>query len=162
MLQRCLPAFHSRASARCVALLACVGLLAGGCITPLSEADVEDRLEAAAQPFEGLGRRRVVPIYAETSFIAKALLTEARANPESPLAKRVSRTLGVAARRQFHVVVGGPYPELSDRVLRNAFALHREKGLPGLRVVYVSALPPSGELAEAARTARAKLYHRKL
>lgn len=143
-------------------LLAGLLLATTSCITPVSEADVEDKLETAAQPFEKLGRRRVLPIYAETSLIARALLTEARANPKAPLTQRIGRSLGIAARRQFHVVVGGPYPELSDQVLRSAFALHRDEGLPGLTVVFVSDAPPSPALANAARGVRAKLYHRSL
>jgi hypothetical protein len=136
--------------------------MAGGCVTPFSEEELETRLEVAAQPFEALGRRRLIPIYAETPFIAKALLTEARANPESPLVTRVSRRLGIAARRKFLVVVGGPYPDLSDRILRNAFDLHRKQGLAGLNVVYVSEARPSFELARAANEVHARLHHRPL
>ena len=144
------------------ALLAVLLLAPAGCVTPVTESDVEDKLEAAARPFQKLGRRRVIPIYAETSLIARALLTEARANPDSPLIKRIGRSLGVAAKRRFHVVVGGPYPELSDQVLRSAFAHHREQGLGGLTVVYVSDVAPSPALARAAKDVRAKLYHRDL
>ena len=152
----------SRPLLHCLVTLLGAGLLAGGCITPLSEEELETRLELAAEPFEALGRRRLIPIYAETSFIAKALLTEARANPESPLATQVSKRLGIAARRKFHVVVGGPYPDLSDRILRNAFALHRKQGLAGLTVVYVSNARPSVELARAAHEVHAQLHHRPL
>ena len=151
-----------RALLHCLVALLGSGLLAGGCVTQISEEELETQLERAAEPFEALGRRRLIPIYAETSFIAKVLLTEARANPESPLATQVSNRLGIAARRNFHVVVGGPYPELSDRILRNAFALHRKQGLAGLTVVYVSDVSPSVELAQAARQVHARLHHREL
>ena len=152
----------SRPLLHCLVALLGAGLLTGGCLTPFSEEELETRLEVAAEPFEALGRRRLIPIYAETRFIAKALLTEARVNPESPLTTQVSKRLGIAARRKFHVVVGGPYSDLSDRVLRNAFALHRKQGLAGLTVVYVSNARPSFELARAANEARAQLHHRPL
>lgn len=142
--------------------LACAALLGFGCITPVTEEAVEAQLERAAQPFDGLGRRRVIPIYAETNLIASALLTEAKANPESPPAVRLAHSLAAAAKRNIHVVVGGPYPELSDRIVRNALLLNREQGLRGLTLVYVSEQRPSAELADAARSVRARLYHRHL
>jgi hypothetical protein len=146
----------------CLAGLLGACLLAAGCVTPITEEELETRLELAAEPFEALGRRRLIPIYAETSFIARALLTEARVNPESPLTTQVSKRLGIAARRKFHVVLGGPYPDLSDRILLNAFALNRKQGLAGLTIVYVSDARPSFELAEAASEVHAHLHHRPL
>jgi hypothetical protein len=134
--------------------------LSAGCVTPVTEADVETKLEKAAQPFSSLGARRVIPIYAETTLVARALLTEAKVNPESPFSVRVGRRMALAAKRHFHVVVGGPYPQLSDRILTNALQLTRDRGLRGLTVVFVSADKPSPALAEAAQLAKAKLHHR--
>lgn len=150
-----------RSRSSLIALLA-AAVLAGGCVTEISEDDLDTKLVVAADDFEALGRRRLIAIYAETPFIAKALLTEARHNPESPLVARVSKRLGIAARRKFHVVVGGPYPDLSDGVLSRAFELHRREGLGGLTVVFVSDERPSPELTSAARAVHARLHHRDL
>jgi hypothetical protein len=47
-------------------------------------------------------------------------------------------------------------------VLRNAFALKRQKPLRGLTLVLVAPDPPSSELTAAASAASARLYHRPL
>ena len=141
-------------------LLALAAPLVLGCVTPVSERDVEARLERAAGPLLVGRASRVYPIWAETKFAAFGLLTEARHDPTSPLSQRLSKAIALAARRGMGVVAGGPYPELSDRVLRNALEQNRERSLRGLRLVLVSPEPPSPELARAARDAHARLYHR--
>ena len=135
-------------------------MLAMGCVTPLTEADLEKDLGRAASSVPALGRKRIIPIYAETKMAAWALLADAKSNPSSPMSYRLSRGLAAAARRGFGVVVGGPYPALSDQVVRNALKLHRERPLGGLMLVFVSAKPPSEALWEAARHADARLHHR--
>jgi hypothetical protein len=141
----------------CLALLAA---LAAGCVTPGSEQDVKARLERAAVPLAAGRATRVYPIWADSRIAAFGLLTEAKHDPSSPLSLQLSRSIALAARRGMNVVVGGPYPELSDRVLQNAFQLNREVPLRGLRLVLVSPSPPTPELASAANRARANLYHR--
>lgn len=137
-------------------------LMAGtGCVTSLSEAEVKDRLEAAASDLR-LRSARVMPIYAETRLVAQALLMEARHDPEAGLSLGLGRRIAVAAKRRQTVVVGGPYPALSDRVLRNALELNHEQGLTGLNLVLVSPDSPSRELSNAARQTRARLIHRSL
>ena len=37
-------------------------MLAAGCITPLTEADLEKDLDRAASSVPGLGRKRIIPI----------------------------------------------------------------------------------------------------
>jgi hypothetical protein len=59
-------------------------------------------------------------------------------------------------------VAGGPFPDLTDQVLRNALELQPESGLPGLQLLVASAEPPSAELLGAARRARVRLFHRDL
>lgn len=141
--------------------LLCAALLGAGCVTPVSEDDVEARLSEAARPFARLGPQRVIPIYAETRLIAVALVTEAKNDPESRVSVQLGRRLALAAKRRFHVlVVGGPYPDLSDRLLLNALNLHRDGELKGLLVVLVSDEEPSAALAEAARVAQTRLHHR--
>lgn len=133
-----------------------------GCATPLTEQEVEAQLERAGQPFAALGPRRIIPIYAESKMVAVGLLTEARTDPHSAYSVRLGHKLARAYHRHFHVVVGGPYPSLTDRVLANALQLNQESGLQGLTVVFVSNEQPSAELADAARLAHARLYHREL
>ena len=147
-------------SARSLATLAiAAGILATlGCVTSVTEAELERQLNDATERMP-LGKRRVVPIWAETRLVAQAMLIEARTDPNSALSRTLGKRLGIAARRGQSVVVGGPYPALSDRVLRNAFSVHDEGTLRGLKVVLVSAKGPSGELVQAAREARARLYH---
>jgi hypothetical protein len=141
-----------------LALLLAPGL--GSCVTALTQDEVEDRLQAAARPVATTRPRRVIPIYAETSFVAKALLTEARVNAESPLSVSVSRRMEIAAQRRLQVVVGGPYPDLTDQVVTNALRLQQERGLRGATLVFVSPERPSSQLLEAAKQAQARLYHR--
>jgi hypothetical protein len=148
---------HARSLRPCLALLAA---LVAGCVTPGTEQDVEARLERAAAPLVAGRKTRVYPIWAETRIVAFGLLTEAKGDPASPLSLRLSRSIALAARRGQSVVVGGPYPELCDRVLQNVFELNREEPLRGLRLVLVSSSPPTPELASAASRARANLYHR--
>jgi hypothetical protein len=142
--------------------LALAILFAAGCVTAITETDLEDRLERAAASVSGLGRARIVPIYADTRTVAWGMLTEAKMDRTSPLSVRTGKRLAGAARQGRAVVAGGPYPALTDQILRNALALHQEEGLPGLRLVVVSAEQPSAELRKAASGVRARLYHRDL
>ena len=135
-------------------------MLATGCITPVSEADLERDLERAASSVPALGRKRIIPIYAETQMAAWALLADAKSDPSSPMSYRLSRGLAAAARRKVGVVVGGPYPALSDQVVRNALTLHSDHSLGGLMLVFVSDKPPSDALLKAAKQADARLQHR--
>ena len=147
--------------ARAIAIVISVSLmLAMGCVTPLTEADLEKELARSASSVPALGRKRIIPIYAETKMAAWALLADAKSDPSSTMSHRLSRGLALAARRGFGVVVGGPYPALSDQVVRNALTLHRERPLGGLTLVFVSAKPPSEALREAATSADARLHHR--
>ncbi|MDJ0848821.1 MAG: hypothetical protein QNK04_10620 [Myxococcota bacterium] len=148
-------------SARNVARIAAgaVLCLALGCVTSMTESELKKHLDQEADQMR-LGDRRVMPIYAETRLLAQAMLLEARTDPNSTLSRQIGKRLAAAARRRQSVVVGGPYPKLSDRVLVNAMSAHDEGGLRGLRVVLVSSDRPSAELAQAAREAQARLYHR--
>ena len=148
------------ASQRTVWLAPVLGaLLALGCVTRVTEEAVEANLVQAAASMSNLGRKRVIPVYAETRLLAKVLLYEAKHDPDSQLSLNLSRRIRAAAQRRMSVVIGGPYPELTEQVLSNALSLNREKGLGGLRVVLVSAREPSSDLARAATQARARLYH---
>ncbi len=134
-------------------------LLAAGCVTTVSEDEVKTRLTEAASSVPGLRTKRVVPIYADSRMMALTLLANAKSDPKSGLSQQLSHRFSLAASRRQDVVVGGPYPRLSERIVRNALALSRHP-LRGLTVVFVSPKPPSPALAQAAREAEARLYHR--
>jgi len=134
-------------------LLAALG--GAGCVTPVTEEDLKRELESAAAEMGGLGRSRVVPVYAETSLIAKALLYEARSAPEEGISLSLGRRMAIASKRKMSLVVGGPYPALSDLVLQNAFDLNRGEGLRGMKVVLVSAESPSPGRSTASTRCRA-------
>lgn len=144
---------------RCALVLAPWVLLAAGCVSPYSETELEEHLAETARSFEGLGRTSVIAVHAETDMVAFGLLAEARANTDSPLSQQLGRRIGAAARRGFGVVIGGPYADLSDRVVQNALTLQREGRLPPFTLVFVSPEPPSAALARAARDANARLRH---
>ena len=139
--------------------LALGALLALGCVTPVTEDELEQSLEQSASRIPDLGRKRVIPIYAETRLLARALLLEAKADPDSKLSALLGKRIAAASKRRMSVVVGGPYPDLTEQVLANAFALNQEDGLAGMKVVLVSSRGPSPDLTRAAREARARLYH---
>jgi hypothetical protein len=140
----------------CIALV----LALASCVTTYEEREVERRLELSASAVAGLGRHRVIAIHADSRVAAFGLLAEAKANRDSPLSAQVGARLAAAARRHQAAVVGGPHAELSDRVLCNALRLNQERGLGGLRLVFVSPEPPSRELVAAASQARVRLTHR--
>ncbi len=139
--------------------LALAALLALGCVTPVTEDELEQSLEQSASHIPNLGRKRVIPIYAETRLVAKALFLEAKADPDSQLSALLAKRIAAASKRRFSVVVGGPYPDLTEQVLANALALNQEHGLAGMKLVLVSSRGPSSDLTRAAREARARLDH---
>ncbi len=134
-------------------------LLATGCVTSMTESELKQQLDKTADEMR-IGKRRIVPIYAETKLVAQVMLVEARTDPKSQTSRHLGKRIAVAARRGQIVVAGGPYPALSDQLLRNALTLQDEGSLRGLRLVLVSSEGPSDELSQAARAAQARLYHR--
>ncbi|MGI9592907.1 MAG: hypothetical protein ACR2P8_16185 [Myxococcota bacterium] len=136
-----------------------LALLAGaGCAT-MTEADVKQQLSEAAKPYARRGPQQLIPIYAESRMVAIGLIAEARSDPSSSLSRGVGRQLDRARRRNAHVVVGGPYPDLSDRILTNALKLNAKGQLRGLNVVFVSDEEPTSNLIEAARLSQTRIHH---
>jgi hypothetical protein len=131
-----------------------------GCVTPLTQEDVRQRIEdVAGAPAKGQ-TQRVYPIYAETKLVAWAKLTEAEEQPNQGPSLQMAKRLARAAERKQRVVVGGPYPELTDRIVANALAAHRDGGLQGLILVVVSPTPPGPALQQEARNNRIHIEHR--
>lgn len=149
---------------RTACLLLAVGLLAAlagaGCATKISESEVKLQLTDAARPFSQQGPQQLIPVYAESRMVAIGLLGEARNQPDSDLSRTVGLQLKRARRRNAHAVVGGPYPDLSDRILANALNLNAKGQLRGLNVVFVSEQTPTPELVDAARLSQTRIHHR--
>jgi hypothetical protein len=133
---------------------------AAGCVTPMTQQDVRQRIEDAAGQSEAKNGQRVYPIYAETKLVAWAKLTEAEQEPDIGASAQLAQRLHRAAGRDQRVVVGGPYPELTDRILVNALVANRNGNLSGLTIVFVSADGPSKSLAQEVRNSRARIVHR--
>lgn len=135
-------------------------LAASGCATPISEDRFEEQLQDSASRIPGLGRNHVIPIYADSKLVAQGLLYEARHYPDSSeMSALLGKRLAAASKRRISLVVGGPYPDLTEQVLTNALALNRRQGLRGMKVVLVSSKGPSPDLSRAAREARVRLYY---
>ncbi len=150
------------AQLRTVGKIALLAGFAASCVSPLSQAEVKAQLATAAASLPGISKsRRLVTIYAETRMAAWALLAEAKAEPES---SAQSRQLGHRFRRgeryRVDYVVGGPYPALSEQIVRNALKLNAGRNLRGLRIVFVSPKEPSDKLRSAALRAGTRLEHR--
>jgi hypothetical protein len=138
-------------------------LLALGCASPVSEDELARSLEeAAASAPDPRAARQIFPVHAPTRVAALSLLSEAKSDPRSPLSLQLGRRFASAARRRTNLVVGGPWTDLCDQVVRNAFALNRERALPGLTLIFVAPEPPSDALRSAAATVHARLQHRPL
>ncbi|HEY8154904.1 MAG TPA: hypothetical protein VII72_12320 [Myxococcota bacterium] len=152
-----------RTQHRAVLASALGALLALGCVTPMTQEELAGKLAAAAASVPGQGRKpQVFPIFAETKTEAWVLLADARSDPESPQSRQLSAHLATAASRRQVLVVGGPYPDLCDQVVLNAFALRRDRPLRGLTLVFVAPAPPSASVTAAASAASARLVHRLL
>jgi hypothetical protein len=138
-------------------------LLTLGCVTPMTPDELQGKLAAAAASVPALGRKpQYFPIFAGTKTEAWVLLADARSDPASSLSTQLSLHLATASSRRQALVVGGPYSELCDQLLLNAFSLRRDRPLRGLTLVLVAPDPPSSSLTAAASAAKARLYHRPL
>ena len=147
---------------RIAASLVCA-ILAAGCASPVTPDELELRLEeAAASAPDPRAARQIFPVHAPTRVVALLLLSEAKSDPRSPLSLQLSRRFATASSRRTSFVVGGPYADLCDQVVRNAFALNRDRRLLDLSVIFVAPEPPSQELRVAAAAAHVRLQHRPL
>lgn len=137
--------------------------LVASCASPLTREELASRLEeAAASAPDPRAAHQIFPVHAPTRVAALALLSEAKSDPRSPLSFQLGRRLATASGRRGSVVVGGPYTDLCDQVVRNALSLNRARGLRGLTVIFVAPESPSQELRVAAAAAHARLQHRPL
>jgi hypothetical protein len=137
-------------------------VLSAGCLSPVTQEELESQLAEVAAASPDPGARRTFPVHAPTRTVALLLLTEAKSDPRSSLSSQLGRRLANASGRRTSLVVGGPYADLCDQVVRNAFALSRDRNLRGLTVIFVAPEPPSQELQLAAASAHVRLQHRPL
>ena len=76
--------------------LALAILFASGCVTAITETELEDRLEQAAASVSGRGRAQIVPIYADTRTVAWGLLSAAKMDRTSPLSVQTGKRIAGA------------------------------------------------------------------
>jgi hypothetical protein len=143
--------------------LVAIAFVALGCATTMAEPELEARLARVAAESAPPGTaRRVFPVWAGTRLAALTLLADARGDPRSGESLRLGQAFARGASRPTTVVVGGPYPDLSERIVLNALELQRERGVPKLTIVLVGPEAPSAALEAAAAAAGARLRHRPL
>ena len=148
---------------RCARALWGLGLLAAlfACAAPPDEEQIEALLRRVAASVPALSpEARVVAVTADSEMEAWAQVVQSKAEGPSGLARMLAQAFAYAERTPLDYVVGGPYPQLNERVVLDAFGDVRATRLPGLTLLFVSEDPPSDELAQRARTLRATLLHR--
>jgi len=144
-----------------IALAFGMAFAALACATPIGERELEERLASVAAVSPG-AHPRVFPVWAGTRLAAWTLLADARGDPRSPESLRLGHAISRAATQPTTVVVGGPYADLSDQIVRNALEMHGERALGRLTIVLVGPEPPSAELSAALARAGARIQHRPL
>ena len=89
-------------------------------------------------------------------------VAESEAEGPSSLARALGRRFSKASHQRVGVVVGGPFPQLNDRMVLDALESTGAGPLPGLTLVIVSPEPPEERLRVAALERRVRLVHRPL
>lgn len=137
--------------------------LAVACATPPSDANLEAELRRQGGQVPELGRApRVVVLNAGSSMDAWGQVTASRADGPSTRMQALGSQLAKADRRRVGVVMGGPFPQLNDRMVLDALAASGSRPLPGLVLLVVSPDPPHEDVRHEARRRGFKLVHRKL
>jgi hypothetical protein len=137
--------------------------LALGCVTPPSDERIEAELRHQAAQVQELGRRpHIVVCNAGSKMDVWGQLAESTADGPSTRARAMGRIFAKATRVRVGYVVGGPYPELVDQLLLDAFRSSGSAPLPGLVLLHVSRQPPQQDLVMEAKRRRVKLIHRLL
>lgn len=153
---------HAQPWLRRIAVLA-LGLTWLACATPPTDEELETELRQIAARVKPKGELRVVALNAGSKMDAWAQLAESTAEGTeakgSQMSRRLARAFSYANRRRIAVVTGGPFGDLNERTVLDAFGEQKEKRLPGLTLVYVSPEPPSAELRAAVKSVGAALVH---
>ena len=138
----------------CARALLGLGLVAAllACATPPDDEQIEAALRLAAASVPTLSpEARVVAVNADSEMDAWTQVVQSDVE-----------ACARAERAPVDYVVGGPYPQLNERVVLDAFGSVRAPRLPGLTLLFVSDKPPSDELRQSAGALGATLLHRPL
>ena len=141
------------------ALLVALPLLLAGCLTAMSEEDLDRSLRASGSRVRGLTHPRVFPLHASSRMEALTLLADARTAPRERQSRDLAQQFSLGKTRRVHLIVGGPFSDLNRQILWNAFDYHEGKALPGLVVVFASPSAPDPELIALAKRKRVQLIH---
>lgn len=137
--------------------------LAAGCATPPSDARVEAELRRLGAEVRELGRApRIVVLNAGSQMDAWGKISASQADGPSTRMQALGSQLAKADRRRVGVVMGGPFPQLNDRMVLDALAASGTGPLPGLTLLLVSPEPPHEDVRLEARRRRIRLVHRAL
>jgi hypothetical protein len=150
---------------RCARALWGLGLVAAllACAAPPDEEQIEAALRRVAASVPALSpEARVVAVKADSEMDAWAQVVQSTAEGPSGLARMLAQAFARAERAPLDYVVGGPYPQLNERVVLDAFGSVRAPRLPGLTLLFVSEDPPSEKLRQSAGALGATLLHRPL
>ena len=149
----------------CARAFSGLGLVAAllACAAPPGDEQVETALRRAAASVPTLSpEARVVAVNADSEMDAWTQVVQSDVEGPSGLARMLAQAFARAERAPVDYVVGGPYPQLNERVVLDAFGSVRAPRLPGLTLLFVSDKPPSDELRQSAGALRATLLHRPL
>lgn len=102
----------------------------------------------------------VVLVFAEGRDAAWGRIVRARTEAALEESELLASVFASAAVAPVEVAVGGPWAELNEQVVIDAFGLAERDRLPGLRVLYVSPEPPGGRVLELCAHHRATCLHR--
>lgn len=139
--------------------LAIAALAFAGCATRDSQRTPEERLRQSLADSSQVSRDAAwVAVEAESQEAAWGEVVRARTESPREASLVLARLFEESRVRPREVVVGGPYPPLTDQVLRDAFGMVPGE-LPGLRLVEVSAEPLSEGLRALCRERRAACRH---
>jgi hypothetical protein len=131
--------------------------------TALSDEQLKHQLRLAAASVPGLpDDYAVVAVNAESEMDAWARVAQATGEGPSPLARQIGHGFARAEKKAVTCVIGGPYEQLVERVLIDAFSLVHAARLPGLSLLVVTPEPPGDEVVAAARKLGVRLTHRPL
>jgi hypothetical protein len=141
-----------------------LGLVCLACATPPTDEELEAELRQIAARVKPRGELRIVALNAGSKMDAWAQLAESTAEgteaQASKQARRLARSFSYANRRRIAVVAGGPYADLNELTVLDAFGEQKQgTRLPGLTLVYVSPEPPSPQLRAAVKQVGAALVH---
>ena len=133
------------------------------CAAPPGDEQIESALRRAAASVPTLSpEARVVSVNADSEMDAWAQVVQSAAEGPSGLARMLAQAFARAERAPVDYVVGGPYPQLNERVVLDAFGNVRAPRLPGLTLLFVSENAPSDELRRNAGALGVTLLHRPL